>query len=340
MKVCLLVCSYNGSAVIGETLRHICNVQPPTGHEWELIVVDNASTDGTAATASRYLNDAPFPCRVLSQPLPGKMNALRMGIHTTQAELISIIDDDNWISADWLETVIARADAHPKVGIFGSLNEAVCESSPPEWFSRFKGRYACGPQNPGKVNANGECTFGVIFGAGMTFRKSIWTDLEASDFWFMNDCGPNRFQTSGEDMEFCYAACQLGWHVMYCPELTLKHFMTTPRLNWQYLLRLMKANGHGVVGIDPHIIVKDQSVQPKRMDRLRQTWQWQLIARLRRLTRHPPAKLLFPNRIPEGDASAMSVIGDCAAVRSILRERGRYTKYFRQVAALAATWRK
>lgn len=334
MNLCLLVCSHNGSSLLGETIRHIRRIENPDGVAWELVLVDNASRDATAEMAETLLGGARFPYRVLNEPLPGKMNALRTGIHATDADLISIIDDDNWISPDWVAKALEKAAAHPKVGVFGSHNEPVFESAPPPWFDRFKSKYACGAQSPGLAGDDGECEFGAVFGAGMTFRKRIWTALEKQGFWFMNDCRPDRFQSSAEDTEFTLAACRLGWRVMFCPDLRLRHYMTKGRLNWPYLLRLVKASGLAVPGIDPYFILNDGTAQTKRFARLRQSWLWQAASKLRRLARHSPLDVFFPHRIPEGEPLAVAITMERAALVGVLRERSRYNRYFQQVKGL------
>jgi len=107
--------------------------------QWEVLIIDNASTDETAAVAtSCWPAGAPAPLRVVPEPEPGLTHARHRGFGEASFEFISFIDDDNWICADWVETVFEVMTGHPDVGVCGSVNEPVCEGTPPWWFERFK----------------------------------------------------------------------------------------------------------------------------------------------------------------------------------------------------------
>ena len=169
----MVVPTHNGAPRLGATLAHVAAQRPPAGLAWEVILVDNASTDGTAdAALAAWPADAPAQLRVVHEHQLGLGHAHARGFAEASGQLVTWVEDDNWIAPDWLELVSRTMEEHPEVGALGGFNEPVCEISPPAWLERFQYAYAAGPQGP----ARGDVTDsrGFLWGAGMTVRKKAW----------------------------------------------------------------------------------------------------------------------------------------------------------------------
>ncbi|RYE89380.1 MAG: glycosyltransferase family 2 protein, partial [Cytophagaceae bacterium] len=127
--ITVLICTYNGAAVLPPTLEHLAAQQVPPGLNWEVLLVSNASTDDTLAMAPRLWAElgSPAPLRVLNEPRPGKHFALPLGFAEAYYPYICIVDDDNWLAPDYLGTALEIMEANPEIGALGGVPEAVCE---------------------------------------------------------------------------------------------------------------------------------------------------------------------------------------------------------------------
>lgn len=84
--------------------------------DFEVIVVDNGSTDATQAIARRY------GCRVIPEARPGASFARQRGFEVAQGELIASTDADTIVPPDWLELIVRSFDENPhQVGIYGKI---------------------------------------------------------------------------------------------------------------------------------------------------------------------------------------------------------------------------
>lgn len=97
----------NEAAGIGATLAEVRAVAPEA---W-IVVIDNASTDGTAAVARETIARLGLRGEVVVEPRPGKGRAVRAGLHVTDADVYVLTDADNAWTLTTLPTWIARVRA-------------------------------------------------------------------------------------------------------------------------------------------------------------------------------------------------------------------------------------
>ncbi len=110
MKLSIIIPAYNEEHYIGACLDAISHTIP--GHEKnvEVIVVNNASTDGTRAVVERY----PF-VRIVDESAKGLVRARRAGYLASTGELIANIDADTRMPFGWIDTVLVEFDEHPRL---------------------------------------------------------------------------------------------------------------------------------------------------------------------------------------------------------------------------------
>jgi glycosyltransferase involved in cell wall biosynthesis len=314
--VTIIVCCHNSSKRLAPTLASLSVQQISRRLDWEVIVVDNASTDGTAQTAiSLWPPAAAAPMRVITERRPGLSNARDTGLRNATFEYVSFIDDDNWVCSDWVETVAAVFDNRPDVGLCGGSGEPVFETKAPCWFASHAVNYAVGPQ----AAAHGYLEKGYLWGAGLSIRHSAWRDLVAMGFRvkLTDRCGKSL--ASGGDTEICLALVIAGWKQWFESGLTYRHFIPANRLDWQYLRRLYRAFGVASVALEPYIFVQARTTSPEPptgvasdsqtlMDRIRCLWAWRLQAAVRDLLRRRRKipKAIW-SKIAEGDADVLHI---------------------------------
>ena len=250
-RVSVVLCCHNSAARLGPTLEHLLRQDVPPDLAWEVIVVDNASTDDTGRVArSLWPDNAPAPLRVVPEPRLGLIHARLRGLSAAGYEIVSFLDDDNWVAVDWVRRVAEIMAAAPRVGACGGRTEAVTEITPPSWFADYAAWYAVGRQGE---NA-GDITWsrGRLWGAGLTLRKKAWADLVENGFRSTLTGRSGKQMSAGEDTEICYALRLAGWRLWYDENLMLRHFIPAERLTVGYLTRLRRGFGRQSIGIDPY----------------------------------------------------------------------------------------
>jgi glycosyltransferase involved in cell wall biosynthesis len=248
-----LVCTYNGAKRLPETLRYLAAQKVPSGTPWEVLVLDNASTDNTTEIALRHQSIfKPDGLRVISVPESGKSNAIVRGIREARYGVISIIDDDNWVAADWVERVNGIFAQHPEISYCGGRSDAVFEIPAPAWLEPIKAFYAIGSQFP----ANGEITNAagaLLWGAGSTMLTSAAQKLLDDGFSFRLTSRKGNQLTSSGDTELCFAMRESGCRFWYDDALVLQHYIPKTRLVWSYPLRLLQGMGRSSVVLELYL---------------------------------------------------------------------------------------
>ena len=126
LGVSVVICAHNAAARLPTTLDHLRRQEGAQDIPWEVVLVDNGSSDGTAAVA-RELWDGPVPLRVIGEPRLGQVHARIRGMTEAHYDLISFVDDDNWVASDWIARVMTAISAYPDAGACGGISEPIYE---------------------------------------------------------------------------------------------------------------------------------------------------------------------------------------------------------------------
>jgi glycosyltransferase involved in cell wall biosynthesis len=222
-----------------DTLRHLALQRVPGSLEWEVIVIDNASTDETTTIAWREWSKYGGPTlkfKIINEPSPGKSNALRTGINNALYEYIIICDDDNWLVNDYIETSFRIMQADHRIGAAGGQGIAVSDIQVPEWFLSYQHAYAIGAQSDKIGNISPKK---YLWGAGMVFRRSLYKSVYEKVPSFL--AGPLANTLSrGEDVEFCMRILFSGYNLYYDDTLIFQHYLPAERLTVAYREKLFK----------------------------------------------------------------------------------------------------
>ena len=129
----VLICTYNRASYLADTLDSIAALDTPAGVSWDVLVVDNNSSDDTRAVVETRIARYPVPLRYLFEGTQGKSNALNTGMRATPARLIVFTDDDVRVPHNWLEAAVRplleRADIDYTGGPVAPMWGAPC----PRW---------------------------------------------------------------------------------------------------------------------------------------------------------------------------------------------------------------
>src|SRR5579862_3466469 len=127
----VVICTYNNAASLAQTLRSLAGQSGRDGLEWRVLVVDNASSDGTPDVVRR----AGF--RRVCESRQGLVHARRRGVLETVAPWIVFVDDDCILEENWLANAARFIEAHPDCGAFGGRVLPVWSDPPAGFVYRY-----------------------------------------------------------------------------------------------------------------------------------------------------------------------------------------------------------
>src|SRR5207247_5578543 len=89
----VILCTHNRATLLRRALESLADLDVPSGLAWELLVVDNNSTDDTRAIVEQERAEARLPCRYLYEPSQRKSFALNTGIARGLGQVLGVTDD-------------------------------------------------------------------------------------------------------------------------------------------------------------------------------------------------------------------------------------------------------
>lgn len=142
LKVSIITPVYNGARYIRDT---ISSVLAQTFTDYEMIIIDDGSTDHTAEMVRECVKQAPDKIRYLHQTNGGPANARNHGIRESKGEYIAFLDaDDLWLP-DRLKKSVALLDDHPEIGLTHARSIRIDKDG---------NRLASPPRHAGKLSGN------------------------------------------------------------------------------------------------------------------------------------------------------------------------------------------
>jgi glycosyltransferase involved in cell wall biosynthesis len=227
----VIICTYNRADRLASALADLSMMQVATGTSWEIVVVDNCSSDNTRAVVEAAQAACPVLIRYHYVHRKGKSYALNSAIDLAQGEYLLFTDDDARIDPGWLEAILDVFSSNGCIGIGGRIVPE-WECPVPKWFS-LDGPYRL---SVGAIVMfeQGDTIHDVYhepFGANMAIHRSAFDRYGR----FRTDLGPvGRTPIHGEDTEFCQRLLESGERLLYVPHAIVKHPVDGKRASKAY----------------------------------------------------------------------------------------------------------
>jgi glucosyl-dolichyl phosphate glucuronosyltransferase len=251
MKITVILCTYNRCGDLARALDSVMASEMPASVLWEVLVVDNNSSDQTRELIEDFCRRYPGRLRYLSEPQPGKSYALNAGIREASGDVLAFADDDANVEPTWLWNLTQSLNNGEWAGAGGRIILG-WPSSLPSWLST-EGPYSrhCFPGFDHGLQA--KALNAPPFGANMAFRKEMFDKYGL----FRTDLGPSAVSDvppHSEDTEFGRRLIAGGERLRYEPGAIVYHPVSEKRINKNYFLKwrfdLGRANIR-VLGIRP-----------------------------------------------------------------------------------------
>lgn len=225
----LVICTYNNAALLDKTLLAIARQKVNPEAEWSVLVVDNNCTDNTQEVIKKYQASKKIPgLSVIVETKQGLTAARHCGVQNTKGNWIAFVDDDCFLSEDWVEQALRFAAIHPDCGAFGGQVILDWEAPPAKYVLKYGYSFA---QQKGKNHQKKNC----LAGAGMVLNRAALARTGWIDKPLLQDRIGNQL-ISGGDVEIALRIYGAGYDLWYTPDCKLYHFIPTRRTSQKYLV--------------------------------------------------------------------------------------------------------
>lgn len=234
--------SYNGAGRLPKLFEGLLMQNNVENLSWEIIIVDNNSTDNTAQVVREFQADwrGDFPLIYCFELKQGASFARQRAVREARAELVAFLDDDNLPYANWVAAAYLFGCEHPKAGAYGGKIHGLFEVSPPENFGRIASFLAL--RERGNIPHLYEPDRLILPpGASLVIRKKAWLDCVPTEPILSGRT--REFVIQGEDYEPLLYIAKAGWEIWYAPAMQTAHQIPQWRLERDYLLSLMRGCG-------------------------------------------------------------------------------------------------
>lgn len=230
LLISAIICTHNRSRYLGAA---IASLLAQTYAAYEIIVVDNASTDDTRAVVETYL---PHPkLTYLYEGTLGLSTARNRGAAIARGTLLAYLDDDAEASPHWLAALVAAFEQHPKAAIAGGYVSLIWPQNvtPPLWLSatlsESLGAYDLGTTTRLITNP-GQTPRGLNYGVKKSFLEAVGGfDPQ------LGRVGKNLL--SNEELHLTQLALAAGHEVLFVPQAQVAHNVAPERLRRGWFLR-------------------------------------------------------------------------------------------------------
>ncbi|MGB3535689.1 MAG: hormogonium polysaccharide biosynthesis glycosyltransferase HpsE [Microcoleaceae cyanobacterium] len=248
MDLTIAICTYNGENRIPEVLEHLQQQVDTEEIDWEVLVIDNNSSDKTATVVNQFAQNwqSNSIIRYIFEPQQGTTYARKRAIQEANSELVAFLDDDNLPSQNWVFEVYQFSKEHPQVGAYGGNIYAKLDTTTPPSFEQIKlllAVYNRGDQpfcyarsaKPRKIPA----------APGSVVRKQAWEEGVPTHLLLQGRDEKNQTLLGAcEDLEVMYYIQNTDWEVWHNPKMEVCHHIPNHRLQPEYLLKIARTSGY------------------------------------------------------------------------------------------------
>ncbi len=247
-RVAVLIATYNRAALLGETLDVLARSETDPLMPWEVVVIDNNSTDDTRHVVRSRQAGYPVRLTYLVERRQGRSAALNAGIAATAAPLLLFTDDDVRVEPGWLLAGARALD--DGADYVGGPVVPIWEAPPPRWLDLTRGdlwgTIAILDYGPSRFTFEDRCR--VPLGANMGFHRSLVERVGA----FRADLGrSNGRRVLGQEVpELLARSRAANLSGVYVPEMRVHHHIPAARLTKRYFRRWWVGKGFSKAILD------------------------------------------------------------------------------------------
>jgi len=242
MDVSVILCTHNRCESLRQTLEQFRALNCPTNLGWELLVLDNNSTDQTQQVCQGFKDQLPVRCVFESRQ--GKSCALNRSLQEARGDLLLFTDDDVDVDNNWIAEYRAAAARWPKMSFFGGKVIPRWERTPPKWLAEHSKTllrtvavsFDLGDEEQPWIDLRHP-----FIGANLACRKQVFIETGLA---FREDLGPKGGEAvRGEEAWLIQQFTQHGLTGAYVPSAIVHHRNPVARMTETYVREWFKGDG-------------------------------------------------------------------------------------------------
>ena len=219
----IVLCTYNRAALLGEALASIRDIDYPPA-EFELLVIDNNSTDDTKGIAEKFSASAPFSVRYILEKKRGLSAARNTAIKNARGEYLFLTDDDQLVDRNVLKEHKKMIDKYGARVIQGNIDVTFPDGRP-AWLGDDLARWL------GRIPYDKEGTTPVeLHGGNLVFKKEIFDMIGG----FREDLGKGLTGYSA-DTDLSRKLAAAGEKIIFAPKALIYHIIPPEHATPRYL---------------------------------------------------------------------------------------------------------
>lgn len=237
MRFTVAICTWNRAPLLSKLLERLTCVRQPSG-AWEVVVVNNGSTDDTERVLDSFA--ARLPLRRAFEPRPGLSHARNTAVQHATGDYLVWTDDDTLVDVEWLAAYALAVEQHPEAAIFGGPVRPLFEGTPPPWlldgWQKISTAFAARDfgDEPFELG-DGKLPFGANFVVRAREQKQ-----------FPYDPNLGRKQAGGllgEESAVIRAILKAGGSGWWVPDASVEHWIPKERQSVRYLRSYYELQG-------------------------------------------------------------------------------------------------
>lgn len=241
MEASIIVCTYNRAESLRETIGALRAQRCSPALSWEVIIVDNNSSDHTRKLVEEARSDWPL-LRYEFEGEQGLSHARNRGIAVASGTVLLFTDDDVLPEPDWLETTLAGMDKY-QADACGGYIAPIWETPPPAWLTeRFYGFLAVRTERTDDYPIQSPAQ--APYGANMAVKKAVFDKVGMFD---TSRGRKGKVLASGEDGELFERILAAGLKAVFLGQSRVYHKVESFRLTKRYFRRWRLQTSRNIV---------------------------------------------------------------------------------------------
>jgi len=234
--ISVVICSYNRQKFIGKALDCLAEQTLPPD-QFEIVIVDNNSTDQTADISRAFIQNHPsVRARYFLEKQKGLSFARNRGLQEALFPIITYIDDDAEAVPAFLETILRFMQAHPKaVGVGGKIIPKYSESEEPAWMSSYLSGFVGRLDYGDKPQRFQQPAMKYPAGCNMTYTAAVLKEVGGFN---------NQLTFRSDDKHIYYVVSKVSREVYYLPDAVVYHNIDNARLQLDSFRKLFLKTGN------------------------------------------------------------------------------------------------
>jgi len=238
-EVSVVIPTYNRSALLRSTVDSVLNQDTQT--TFEVIVIDNNSSDDTKDVVASLIETYPGKVRYVVERKQGNAHARNRGIEEAKGAIVAFVDDDVTVDKNWLTSLKTILDARSDLSFVGGKVLPQWNGPPPSWLTPDHwAPLALLDYGNDEFAISGNSPRGLLT-ANIAFRRNVF---EETGMFLPDLQRVKNMIGSMEDHEFLLRVCRSGKQGIYTPRMIATTHIDTERLTKAYHRRWHTGHGH------------------------------------------------------------------------------------------------